>query len=531
MTSQHLWVLTQTPVWEMLFKEWAWRFLTENSDTSCLRNWGFFLQRPRHYEVLMSWVKCVKYWGIWDELGLEVDLNPLTKTCCSGVEPELNFNLFFSDSLEMTALHTWKKPWKIWHFTGSRQQRAKCSWTRPVGITQTKIPCVQCWGLSCPPPPWPQCVLHHSSSLWTFSTTPASTLICSLQSAMSPEAFWGSFANHQGLNLLAEEAVKLLGLRFSRWRSENQDGCRDERAWSIPDTPSLPPGRHQGTLPPAQEAPWNKHGTNHGTNNGTTNFPVGNAWPHPSQGRYSGKGVQTPAEFIGKCYHWLKQAWAAGGTRSCHGNSLLMCPGFETTFPSSPALSASFLPLFCRRFAFLGWGGAGGLWGPERSCPSQGGLWGWENLPACRDPAKWGLDGPWRVTVLWEQGRTSQGNPSPIRAEMLWASVGLYPTGVFISVVTLLHPLTPLGNGGSDGKPPLGQWEIKPVPWEVVLRDKRGPTPSSFPTPAWAPHLGRGAFNPLKWVKSSPSPVVVWLCSCTEGPLRAPAKLWGEFSL
>lgn len=57
MTNQHLCpVLTQTPVWQILFKEWAWRFLTEDSDAFCLRN--SFLQRPRaFYGVLISWVK------------------------------------------------------------------------------------------------------------------------------------------------------------------------------------------------------------------------------------------------------------------------------------------------------------------------------------------------------------------------------------------------------------------------------------------------------------------------------------------
>ncbi|KAI1239540.1 hypothetical protein IHE44_0012666 [Lamprotornis superbus] len=50
------------------------------------------------------------------------------------------------------------------------------------------------------------------------------SILWSMEAALAPEGFWGSFANHQGLNLLDEEEVKLLGLRFSRRRSENKDG-------------------------------------------------------------------------------------------------------------------------------------------------------------------------------------------------------------------------------------------------------------------------------------------------------------------
>lgn len=266
------------------------------------------------------------------------------------------------------------------------------------------------------PPPWTQCV-PVSSTTAAPSGAPASTLVCSLQAALAPEGFWGSFTNHQGLNLLVEEAVKLLGLRFSRRRSENKDGCRGVCAWSIPGTPSLPWGWNQGSLAPATKAPWKKQ---------SASFPRGIPCPWecvvapPILVQILGKGVQTPAEFIGKCYHWLKQAWAAVGTRGCHGNSLLMCPGFETTFPSSPALNAASFFCCCFVGGLLSWGevvqvarGSGDQEGTERTCSSQGGLCGWETFSTCRDPTNWGLDGPWRVTVLWEQGRISQGYPAP----------------------------------------------------------------------------------------------------------------------
>lgn len=115
MTNQHLCpVLTQTPMRCCLkskHKDFKLRVLT-------LSAWGIFafLQRPRtlwNFDSL-GYICTVKSWGNWGELGLEVDLNPLTKTCCCGVEPELNlnllkpFNLFFLDSLEMAPLQTWK---------------------------------------------------------------------------------------------------------------------------------------------------------------------------------------------------------------------------------------------------------------------------------------------------------------------------------------------------------------------------------------------------------------------------------------
>lgn len=154
-----------------------------------------------------------------------------------------------------------------------------------------------------------------------------------------------------------------------------------------------------------------------------------------------------------------------------------MCPGFETTFPSSPALNAS--SFFCCCFAgdLLSWGevvqverGSGDQEGTERSCSSQAGPCEWETLSTHKEPTKWGLDGPWRVTMLWEQGRLSQGSPAPKGTQLGCSEPPKVSeplgssSGAFISVMTLLHQLTPLGNGGSDGKAPFEQREIKPVP-------------------------------------------------------------------
>lgn len=135
------------------------------------------------------------------------------------------------------------------------------------------------------PPPWTQCV-PVSSTTAAPSGAPASTLVCSLQAALAPEGFWGSFTNHQGLNLLVEEAVKLLGLRFSRRRSENKDGCRGVCTWA-----SLAPHPCHGV---GIRAVWLQPPKPHGKNN-QHHFPEvfpapGNVWwPHPSWCRYLGR--------------------------------------------------------------------------------------------------------------------------------------------------------------------------------------------------------------------------------------------------
>lgn len=141
----------------------------------------------------------------------------------------------------MTTWQTWKLSWgfwdlaKPWDLASHRLQagKSKVCLSQSSGTNQNQnLLCPWVWtelfisprchlhGHICP------CVLHHSSSLWSFST-----LVCSLQSALAPEGFWGRFTNPQGLNLLAEEEVKLLGLRFSRRRSENKDGCTWKHPW------------------------------------------------------------------------------------------------------------------------------------------------------------------------------------------------------------------------------------------------------------------------------------------------------------
>lgn len=69
---------------------------------------------------------------------------------------------------------------------------------------------------------------------------------------------------------------------------------------SVPEAALAPHPCHGG----GTRALWLQLRKPHGTNN-QHHFPKvfptsGNLWPHPSQSRYSGKGVQTPAEFIGK---------------------------------------------------------------------------------------------------------------------------------------------------------------------------------------------------------------------------------------
>lgn len=92
-----------------------------------------------------------------------------------------------------------------------------------------------------------------------------------------------------------------------------------------------------------------------------------------------------------------------------------MCPGFETVFPSSPLLNASFiiffLLLFCWRFALLGRCVADGPLGPGRhreELLSSGRVvqvgvphwWSNDRAELVGIPAEWGLDGSQRVIML-----------------------------------------------------------------------------------------------------------------------------------
>lgn len=156
------------------FKEWAGRFLAEVCDTFCSRNlfveakgigefWSLGLNL--HREMSGQW-----RWRTWTGCWLEPS-NPGLLFWASNRAEFQPFLLGLCRNNTIINMETAvRHHLGIWYLAGSRQERMKCAWGRPVGITKITILCVQCWGLSCSPPPGAECpcVLHLSSSSGPF---------------------------------------------------------------------------------------------------------------------------------------------------------------------------------------------------------------------------------------------------------------------------------------------------------------------------------------------------------------------------